>query len=305
MITRNISRRSLLTACAALAGVAAPAPLKIAVFSKHLQFLKGASLAEGAAEIGFDGIDLTVRKGGHIEPERVALDLPPLAAIIRSHGLELRMITTDVVFAETPYAEDILKTMAKLDIRYYRWGGMRYVAGTPLAQQLTDLRPRVEKLAALNARYGVCAMYHTHSGVDQVGGAVWDLHELLNGLDPASVSINYDIAHATIEGGLGGWLSSFRIAQPQIRGVAVKDFIWREVQPGQWRVVWKPLGQGMVKLQEFCKMVVQSGFSGPLQMHFEYPLGGAEVGDTILRMPREGVFQAMRKDLLLLRSYLV
>jgi L-ribulose-5-phosphate 3-epimerase len=35
--------------------------LKINIFSKHLQFLNYYDLAEAAAEMGFDGIDLTVR----------------------------------------------------------------------------------------------------------------------------------------------------------------------------------------------------------------------------------------------------
>jgi sugar phosphate isomerase/epimerase len=50
--------------------------MKIAIFSKHLEFLEGEELAKGAKEIGFDGIDLAVRKGGHVEPERVRQDLP-------------------------------------------------------------------------------------------------------------------------------------------------------------------------------------------------------------------------------------
>ena len=66
-----ISRRSLLTAAAGLV-VASPsqsAPadgLKVSIFSKHLRFLEGEALAKGAAEIGFDGVDLAVRSGGHV-----------------------------------------------------------------------------------------------------------------------------------------------------------------------------------------------------------------------------------------------
>src|SRR4030081_3407585 len=108
------SRRALLSTGAALcasrlparAAEEKPAPgkLKVAIFSKHLQFLQGDSLAAGAAEIGFDGIDLAVRKGGHIEPERVRQELPKLVATIRQHGLEVPMLTTDIVDAQTPFA---------------------------------------------------------------------------------------------------------------------------------------------------------------------------------------------------------
>ena len=95
---------------------------KVAIFSKHLLFLQGEELAKGAADVGFDGIDIAVRKGGHVEPDRVRQNLPPLVALMRERGLEVPMITTDIVDTESPYAEDILKTMVDLNIRYYRCG---------------------------------------------------------------------------------------------------------------------------------------------------------------------------------------
>src|SRR5437763_13469584 len=109
-----VTRRTVLGTGAALFGSSAVAasspekrPLKVAIFSKHLLFLQGEQLAQGAAEIGFDGVDLAVRKGGHVAPERVKQDLPPLVSTLRKHGLEVPMITTDIVDADTPHAEDI------------------------------------------------------------------------------------------------------------------------------------------------------------------------------------------------------
>ncbi len=46
-------------------------PLSISIFSKHLQFLDCSSAAATAAEMGFAGLDLTVRPGGHVEPATV------------------------------------------------------------------------------------------------------------------------------------------------------------------------------------------------------------------------------------------
>ena len=46
------------------------------VFSKHLHWLSVDVLADALAEIGFDGVDLAVRPGGHVEPERVETELP-------------------------------------------------------------------------------------------------------------------------------------------------------------------------------------------------------------------------------------
>ena len=308
-----LSRRALLTTGAALCSTRLPSPaaeekpasgkLKVAIFSKHLQFLRGEALASGAAEIGFDGIDLSVRKGGHVEPERVRQDLPNLVAIIRSHGLEVPMLTTDIADADTPHAEDVLETMSELGIHRYRWGAFRYDAERPIARQLEELKPRVAKLAALNSRYQAGAMYHTHSGIGLVGASIWDLYIVLKDFDPQAVGVNYDIGHATIEGGLGGWINSMRITGPHLRGVAVKDFLWEKDKRG-WKANFKPLGTGMVRFPQFFNMLAAAHFSGPLQLHFEYPLGGADNGKTSITIPKEEVFAAMKRDLQQLRIYL-
>src|SRR5712664_3899827 len=97
---RSLSRRALLAGGTALCAAAAEekrsaGKLKVSIFAKNLLFLKVDALAAGAAEMGFDGIDLAVRKGGHVQPERVREDLPKLVATIRQHGLEVPMLTTD------------------------------------------------------------------------------------------------------------------------------------------------------------------------------------------------------------------
>jgi sugar phosphate isomerase/epimerase len=298
-----ISRRAVLAGAPVLFSRSTPAlaadengtrpKLKVAIFSKHLSFLAGEELAKGAANLGFDDIDITVRKGGHVPPERVRQDLPPLVAVIRKHGLGVPMITTDIVDTDTPFTEDILATMQELGIRYYRWGGYTYADHQPYAAQLEQMRPRMAKLAAWNARRHVCAMYHTHSGTGVVGASIWDLHILLKDLDPNAVGVNYDVGHAVIEGGAGGWINSFHITGPHLRGIAVKDFAWGKDAKGNWKAQWKPLGEGMVPFPKFFGMVVESGFAGPLQMHFEYPLSGPEEH-----------FAAMRRDLGKLREYL-
>jgi sugar phosphate isomerase/epimerase len=304
----GVSRRAVLAggAAALLSRAATNDKLKISVFSKHLQFLQGEDLAKAAAEIGFDGIDITLRKGGHIEPDRVRQDLPPLAGMIRKHGLEVPMVTTDIVDPDTPHAEDIVKTLADLGIRYYRFmpsGGFRYTANQPYTSQLEAFRPRVARLAELNRRYQVCAMYHTHSGRGLVGASIWDLPIIMKDVDPKWVGVNYDVAHATIEGGLGGWINSFRISEPHLRGIAVKDFSWGKDARNAWQVQWQPIGQGMVHLEEFFGMLAGVKFAGPVQVHFEYPLGGANNGGRSITIPKEEVYAALKRDLVKIRGY--
>jgi sugar phosphate isomerase/epimerase len=306
----ELSRRALLGLAADLLAGSPLRPtessglLKISIFSKHFRFLQGEALAQRTADIGFDAIDLTVRKNGHVEPQRVAEDLPKLVAIIRQHNLECSMITTDIADANSPYAEDIFRAMRTSGIRYYRWGGFQYDYSKPMAPQLEALKGRVAKLADLNAQYNVTAMYHTHSGVGVVGASIWDLHIILKEFNPDAVGVNYDIGHATIEGGLGGWINSFQITGPHLRGIAVKDCDWKKGANGKWKPEFVPLGSGMVHFEQFFRMVKQSGFHGPLQVHFEYPLGGANEGATELTISQEEVFGAMKRDLRQLCEYL-
>jgi len=289
-----LTRRSLLAGAALLAARQAFAKekLKVAIFSKHLQFVQGAELAQAAAGLGFDGVDITVRKGGHVAPERVKQELPPLVATIRQHGLEVPMITTDIADADTPFAEEMVRTAAELGIRHYRFGAFKYVADRPYPAQLDAFRPRLAKLAQLNAKYQSCAMYHTHSGAGLVGASIWDLYLIMRDLDPKLVGMNFDLAHATIEGGIGGWINSFRITGAHVRGIAVKDFVWAKDAKGKWKEQWVPLGEGMVHWPEFFAMLTAGDFAGPVQVHYEYPLGEE----------RTEIYSAMKRDLGVLRA---
>src|SRR5688572_22182827 len=71
-------------------------------FSKHLPDLNWTDLAAATIDMGFDGIDLTVRSKGHVAPERVAEDLPRALDAIRAKGTHVAMITTELTSASHP-----------------------------------------------------------------------------------------------------------------------------------------------------------------------------------------------------------
>lgn len=277
--------------------------LKICVFSKHFQWTDWSETAALAREIGFDGIDFTVRKGGHVLPERVEQDLPRAVEIAHKAGLDVPMITAGIVDVESPHAESILRTASALGIHHYRWGGFLYDYARPIDTQISELRARASKLADLNAKYAMSAMYHTHSGPKQFGASIWDIWTVLNGLDPQSVGLNYDIGHATVEGGYGGWINSAHLVQKYMRGVALKDFRWGQNARGEWVPQWCAMGRGMVNFRGFFEILKKSDFAGPVQLHFEYPeLGGANDGNTKLEIPKAKLAAIMKRDLDYTRS---
>lgn len=309
-----MKRRDFLATSALAAGasaLAAPPPkmpdtkLPVCAFSKHFQWLSIADASTLAAEIGYDAMDLTVRTAGHVLPERVKDDLPKAVEAVHAAGLQTPMVTAGIVDVRSPHAEDIVKTLAKLGIRRYRWGGFRYDTAKPVPQQVAEFTALSKDLAAMNKQYGVCAMYHTHSGVGQFGASMWDIWLTLRDLDNNAVGLNLDIGHATVEGGLGGWINTTRLTLPMIRGIAFKDFRWEKNAKGKWGARWCGLGEGMVAFQPFLKMVKESGFQGPLQLHMEYEeLGGAASGKSQNTISRQEFTRLCKRDLETFRGLL-
>lgn len=305
----DLTRRDVLLGSVALAAssyaAAEPKRWPLCAFSKHFQWTDVAGAAETVRELGYDGLDLTVRPGGHVLPERVADDLPKAAEAIRKAGLVMPMVTTHVIDAQTPHAENVLKALVSLGVKRYRWGGLRYDLDRSVAAQLAEFKPRVRDLAAMNKQYGVCAMYHTHSGPREVGASMWDLYLLLKDFDAESVSVNYDIGHAHVEGGHGGWRHSANLLFPYMRGAAFKDFRWTRDAKGEWIPGWCPLGDGMVRFKEFLPMLKKSGFTGPIQLHMEYEeLGAAATGGATSSVPKDKLLAMMRQDVTRFRALL-
>ena len=274
------------------------------MFSKHFQWTTVEEAARLCARIGFDGLDLTLRPGGHVEPEHVNEELPPALAAVHGAGLTTPMVTSGIVDTTTPHAERVLGALKKAGIHRYRWGGFKYDAKRPLMAQLNEFKPKLKDLAAMNKQYGMCAMYHTHSGVNQVGASMWDLYELLKDHSPDQLSVNLDAGHATAEGGYGGWIHTVRLLGPLTRGIALKDFSWAKNAKG-WYPGWCAFGQGMVDFKQFLTMMKAGGFQGPVQLHFEYPeLGGIDAGKKELTLPKEKVVAIFKRDLEACRAVL-
>src|SRR4030095_943865 len=124
--------------------------LKVHIFSKYLQFLNYHEMAEAAAEIGFDGIDLTVRSDGHVKPERVEDDLPKATEAMRKFGLVPSMMTTTVEDANNSIDKKVLEVASKLGFKYYRMNWFSYPAEKEIPDSLNDFRQKIKGLSYLN-----------------------------------------------------------------------------------------------------------------------------------------------------------
>jgi sugar phosphate isomerase/epimerase len=143
-------------------------------------------------------------------------------------------------------------------------------------------------LAALLERYDMMGGYHNHSGGNNVGAPLWDLHRLIEAVDSDHFGSNFDVGHATVEGGAAGWQINARLMAPHVRMMAVKDFLWVDK-----KVRWVPLGEGQVPTVEILKMVRAAGFAGPVSLHFEYDVASDDA-----------MLEEIRRSAGILREYL-
>ncbi|SDP19631.1 Sugar phosphate isomerase/epimerase [Mucilaginibacter sp. OK268] len=284
-------------------GVGDPAAekIKVSIFSKHLHWLNYTDMAALAAEIGFDGVDLTVRPDGHVLPENVTADLPKAVAAVEKAGLKVYSIVTNIKQPDEKYAVDILKAASALGIKYYRTAWFNYDKALTIPANLQAISKQLAGLAALNKQYHMHGAYQNHSG-DLFGASVWDLWLALKDLDPASIGCQYDIRHATTEGA-DTWATSIQPLVPYIKTTNVKDFYW-EKKAGKWQVKSVPLGEGMVDFKKYFEVIKQHSIGGPLSLHCEYELGGAQDGAKQLTISKQQFTRAVQKDLSTLREWL-
>jgi len=267
----------------------------VCVFTKSLQFLSLEDLGAVLGKIGFDGADISVRTGGHIEPKNVKTEIPNVLKILRKYGVEIPMMVTGITDPSEPFALETLQAAADSGIKYYRTGYYKYDLSKSIEQNLDGHRKTVEKLAALNEKLGIAGGYQNHSGVN-VGAPVWDLYELLKDVDPRYMGVQYDIRHAITEAGYSWKLGMKRIA-PWIRTIDIKDFVWGKLPNGQWKHSNVPLGEGIVNFDEFLKEYAGLNVEAPISIHYEYDLGGAETGKKETTMDHEKIYQLMKNDL--------
>jgi L-ribulose-5-phosphate 3-epimerase len=280
-------------------GRAEAVPLKVHVFSKHLQFLNYQDMADVAKEIGFDGIDLTVRPKGHVLPERVENDLPKAVEAIRKAGLAHSMMTTGVQNAANATDRKLLETAAKAGIEFYRMNWLPYPENKSIPEAIVLFQETIRELSLLNKKLGITGAYQNHSGM-RAGASIWELWDMVQKAEKSHMGVQYDIRHAVVEGGLS-WKNGLKLIRPDIKFLAMKDFVWAK-KNGAYIVQDVPLGEGMVDFKTYFALLKEYSVNVPVSLHFEYPLGGAEHGDSTITVDKKAVFDAMRKDLRWLRE---
>ncbi|MFD1316628.1 sugar phosphate isomerase/epimerase family protein [Namhaeicola litoreus] len=268
--------------------------LEVHIFSKHLQFLDFKETGAVAAEMGFDGVDLTVRPKGHVLPENVGIDLPRAVEDIRASGIRCDLITTAIESVENQLDVSVLKAASDVGIKYYRTNWFKFDQARSMKANLLNYQEEIYRLGELNQKLGLVGCYQNHAGRN-VGASFWEIEKILETVNPQTFGTQYDIRHAMVEGGFS-WQNGLELLHKRIKVIVLKDFKWGKIN-NKWEPVNVPIGEGMVDFDTYFKLLKKYKIKVPVSLHLEYDLGGAEKGNSVINVDKKVVFDAMQRDL--------
>ncbi|NRB48959.1 MAG: TIM barrel protein [Saprospiraceae bacterium] len=270
--------------------------LEVHIFSKHLQFLSYKDMAAAAADIGFAGVELTVRPKGHVLPENVVSDLPKAVEAIKGSGLLATHMVSNLLNVEEKVSQQVLTAASEAGIKHYRLGYYSFSKDGNIPQDIKSANKQFKRLAKWNKKLGLKGAYQNHAG-KKIGASIWDIWQILQGIDPAYAGCQYDIRHAVVEGGQS-WETGLRLIKDHIHSIVAKDFRW-EKKGGKWKLLNTPLGEGMVDFPKYFSLLKKYNIKVPVSLHLEYPIGGgAEHGaKQVSKKDQQQVFEFMKKDL--------
>ena len=240
----------------------------LCLFSGNMAKIHYSQIGDIASQIGFEGIDLTVMIGGHVDPRITNVDLVRAFESIRGSGLEVPMITTAINTPSDPTIYPVLYLTGHSQVPLFRLGLWKYSDTGDIRQRLQQVRLDLAQIMVLAQRCGITAAFPNRAG-EYVGEAVWDTQSIIGEMDPRWIGYMFDPAEATAEGGLGGWEAALRLALPRLRAVSLQDFYW-EKSGGEWMMQKCALGAGMVDWDRFFSILAAAHFTGPISIQMEY-----------------------------------
>jgi L-ribulose-5-phosphate 3-epimerase len=243
----------------------------ICAFSQNLIKVPYPQLGMIAQQIGYDGVDVTVMEGGHVNPRITNVDLVRAFESVRGAGLEVPMITTTITTINEQTVYPILAITGHTQVHLYRLGFWPYAGSSgagvnqtiDIPRRLAQVRSDLTALLALGKNYQMTAMLPNRAG-GYVGEAVWDAQAIIGDMDPQLIGYYFDPSQIT-----GDWEIALRLALPRLKAVALQDYTL--VKDGSaWKMQMCPMGEGMVDFPAFFRILAEARYAGPVSIHQEY-----------------------------------
>jgi sugar phosphate isomerase/epimerase len=253
-------RQALLLAAAALplgAERTKPKGPILCILSDALTGVWYAQIGEIVQQLGYDGVDFTLMRGGAVEPDKSPVDEVRAFESVHGAGLECPIATTILRSPNEPWGRNLLALAGMTGVTLIRCGLKRSNASMSTRQDLFGL-------AYFAHQYKTAVLVEAGSGGGLYSPA--DSHQLISNLDPqsAGLALNSDC----FAEGAGTTAEEIEAALPYARAVVVSDFVAKDGARE-----WKALGKGSVDFTRMFAALAKAGFRGPItvERHYKTP----------------------------------
>jgi hypothetical protein len=303
-------------------------------YGRNLQWARTPEeLGKAISDLALASVDLDIGAApAHVNADKVGSELPAYVSALKAMGIKVRCVTVPITGADYPDAEGMIAAAAAAGAGYYTWSGIPAATGATYTAQLSTLKTHFTKLAQLNQNHRIKGLYQPRQGM--AGDQFLDLLPALQSLDPTYTGVRYDTA-ALLQVYPENMARQLELGARYIGGVAINDElvrldlpVWKQGRftgppelligpngggdntgnaggiplayggggrPLPYRRYAVPVGTGMVDLTLLGKTLKEINFDGPAECQVNWPLGGAEAGDTI-SLPRQEVIGRLKRD---------
>jgi sugar phosphate isomerase/epimerase len=235
--------------------------ISFSVFTKPWREVSLPELGAFVSELGFDAIELPVRPGYQVEPERVA-DLPQAARQLAEYGVRIASVAgpTDerTIAACAEAGVPIIRTMVRI-------GPQGYMASVAAAQREYD--------ALIPALDSYCVTIGVQNHCDRFVCNAMGLRHFLERYDPQHVAAVWDAAHNALNG--EDPELALDIVWPHLCMVNLKNAFWRrttgpEAEHAAWQHYWTSGRQGLASWPGVAAELQRRGYRGVICLTAEY-----------------------------------
>ncbi len=213
--------------------------------------------------LGFDGIELPVRPGFQVEPEKVESDLPAAAKQLAEAGIRIDDITA------VP-DERTIAACAEAGVPM-----IRICADIAAGEKYLDAEARMQKtfdaLVPVLDRNGVRIGVQNHCN-RSVGSAI-GLRRLIEKFDPKHIAAVWDPAHCAIDGEpayLAVDLLWSHLCLVNLKNALYVRTTGPEAADVQWKHYWTSGRQGLASWPEVADLLKQRNYEGSVCLCAEY-----------------------------------
>jgi len=237
-------------------------PVTFTVFTKPWT-MPLPELARHVASLGFSGVELPVRPGFQVEPDRVAQDLPVACRILADHGLRIASVAGPTHPAAIATYGDCGIPVVRICVSIER--------DEPYLAAEERLRRDFDAMLPALERHGVTLGIQNHCG-RSVANAMGLLH-LIEAYDPRRVGAVLDAGH----NGLMGEEPELAvdIVWDRLCMVNLKSALWQrtngpEAPVAEWRPYWTTGRHGLSAWPRYAAALRARGYDGVICLTAEY-----------------------------------